>query len=332
MPNESQVFHSAFGLCLRSNRPVPGLVRSAEKRADVEICLGVEPPGARGSVAEELHYVSSITDESGAPSFRIWRIPEHGLLRMEYLDGVCFWFDRGGTKVWGTWPQRLTIADATVYLAGPILGVVLRLRGVTCLHASAAALGDHAIVFAGPEGAGKSTTAAALGRRGHAILSDDIVALDERNGKFLVFPAHPYLCLWSEAVEMLYGREKTLPEFSPSWDKRRLAFSEQNLRFQEEPLPLGAVCLLGEPSLDAKAPYAEAISTRDSLMWLVANSYGTKLLEQEMRAREFETLARLVERVPVRRLRPSRDKSKIEALCDLIEEQWGDSIARLPRQ
>jgi len=92
--------------------------------------------------------------------------------------------------------NNLTTEDAATYLLGPVLGLLLRLRGVTCLHASAVALADRAIAFVGSEGAGKSTTAALLARKGLAIISDDVVALVERDALFTFIPAYPYLSLW----------------------------------------------------------------------------------------------------------------------------------------
>jgi hypothetical protein len=261
-----------------------------------------------------------MTDEKGEPAFRIWRTADDELLRMEYVDGVQFWFNRGGTKIWCVWPENLTLADAAVYLVGPILGVLLRLRGMTCLHASAVAFGDCAAVFAGPEGAGKSTTAAALGQRGHAIVSDDIVAIEERGSRFIAFPAHPHLGLWPDSVAMLYGQQKKLPEFATTWDKGRLLLAENEMKFQEHTLPLGAIFLLGERSADPAAPFLEPVPSREGLMELVANSYGTSLLTPEMRAREFECLGRLADKVRVKRLRASQDGGRLDALCALIEE------------
>ena len=124
---------------------------------------------------------------------------------MEYSDGAQFWLDHQGTRVWATWNAPLLLQDVATYLLGPVLGLLLRFRGVICLHASAVVLDDCAVAFVGSEGAGKSTTAAALARRNHAVISDDIVALAENEDRFLVLPAYPYLSLWSESAEMLFG-------------------------------------------------------------------------------------------------------------------------------
>ena len=42
----------------------------------------------------------------------------------------------------------------------------------------------------------------------------------------------------------------------------------------------------------------------ERLLLLIANTYGSTFLDKELRAREFEILGRLLDRVPVRRLDP----------------------------
>ena len=104
---------------------------------------------------EELSYDSPYKDQAGNPALRIWKAARSRYLRLAYFDGTQFWLDRGGTEVWATWPSNLQIEDAATYLLGPVLGILLRLRGVTCLHASAVAFGETAVAFVGSEGAGK---------------------------------------------------------------------------------------------------------------------------------------------------------------------------------
>ena len=59
-----------------------------------------------------------------------------------------------------------------------VLPLVIQLRGHEVLHASAVDLGDGLVVFCGISGAGKSTFAYGLSRRGYAVWADDAVALD----------------------------------------------------------------------------------------------------------------------------------------------------------
>jgi hypothetical protein len=319
------VSYTVFGLLLRSNLRIPGLTpeRTSSKSPDVEVQLGVAPgtidriPGE----LEELIYASSDITESGEPALRIWKIANGALLRLDYFDGMHFWLDSKGTSIWAVWPEDLSLEDVATYILGPVLGLLLRLRGVPCLHASAVAFGDSAVAFAGSEGAGKSTTAAALADRGHAVISDDIVAIVEREGLFYALPAYPYLSLWPESVTILYGSEKKLPAFSPNYDKRQLLLAQNRLRFQKQPMALRAVFLLGQRVADPAAPFLEMLPARESLVSLVANSYATNLLDKDMRAHEFELLGRLVASVPVWRLQPHEDGSRINLLCDVIREK-----------
>ena len=286
----------------------------------VTIHMGASPyaAGEIPSEPESLTYTSAYTDQSGEPALRIWKIAGGDVLHLAYFDGTEFWINREGTELWAQWPSNLTIEDTATYLLGPVLGLLLRLRGVTCLHASAVAFADRAVAFVGSEGAGKSTTAALLARRGFAVISDDVVALVERNGSFYVYPAYPYLCLWPDSVSMVYGPDKKLPSFSPSWDKRLLSLTGDELRFEAQSLPVGAIFVLGERSSVADTPFLEQLTLRDGLLALVANSYATNLLDKEMRVCEFEFFGRMLERVPIRRLRPREDPTQTGELCDAI--------------
>jgi len=72
------------------------------------------------------------------------------------------------------------------------------------LHASAASIGGHGIALLGDKGAGKSTTAGALVAAGHALLSDDVVALAfGGDGAPQIVSASGQLKLWDEAVAEL---------------------------------------------------------------------------------------------------------------------------------
>ncbi len=325
MSNEEDSTHTVFGLKVRSNLPVPGLalLASSSDAADVELHLGVSPNSKREIPAdsEDLTYTSSYTDESGNPALQIWKTADGGFFRLAYYDGVQFWLEREGKSIWTVWPEASTLEDTASYLLGPVLGLLLRLRGVTCLHASAVSIENHCIAFVGAEGAGKSTTAAAFVRQGHAVISDDVVALVECPDGIRVMPAYPHLCLWPDSVEMLYGSAEALPHFSTGWEKRRLALGDQGTRFENRSLPLGAIYLLGNRR-PVQAPFVEGVLPQAGLISLVADSFASKILDREMRAREFAVLGRLVTTVPIRRIHPHKDPSRLEELCAVIHKDF----------
>jgi len=329
--NSLEFVYSLFGLQVHCNIALPEIssiqlenpgFRNESTSRSVQIRLGATPEGSALPAAplEQLSYSSEYKDESGNPALKIWKANGGGLLRLEYFDGTQFWLDLDGTRVWATWPNNLTVEDTATYLLGPILGLLLRMRGVTCLHASAVSLGDSAVAFVGAEGAGKSTTAAALAKLGgFAIVSDDVVALAETDGSFYVHPAYPYLCLWPESVESLYGSSEALPRFSGNYQKRCLSLGRKALQFETRSLPLKLIYVLGERRSEP-APTIEAISPRQSMIELVANTFATNVLDGAMRAKEFETLGRLIPRVPVRRMVAHQDASRLADLCRLVRQ------------
>ena len=242
------MFYSVFGLVLKSNRAIPGLKPLLDLPvADVEVCLGDGPPYLDHPVesAPEVWYISQNTYQADEPVLQVWKLQGGAYFWLRYWDGVEFVVDRKGTRVWARWPGKASLEEVTVYLLGPILGFLLRLRGLTCLHASAIEVDGHALAFMGPPGAGKSTTAAAFARLGYAVLTDDITALEETRERFWVLPASPRLCLWPDSVSAVFGSREALPRLipedsaDPAWDKRWLDLAGPEYLLRSQPLPLG---------------------------------------------------------------------------------------------
>jgi hypothetical protein len=215
---------------------------------------------------------------------------------------------------------------------GPVLGFALRMRGVTCLHASAVAVGGRAVAFLGPPGAGKSTTAAALARQGHPVLTDDVLALSEEGGAFLAQPGYPRLRLWPESVDALSAAPSALPPLSaPEGGGRlHLDLTRDGYRFQRQPLPLAAVYLLDGRRDDPSAPSVEAVPSQAGLLALIGNTYGSKVIDRVKRAREFELLGRLIARAPLRRVSAHADPARLPDLCDVIRADCGGCLPPTP--
>lgn len=313
-----------YGLGLQANLPIPGLrISSAARRVDVQVRLAMMPAWLDDLLATaEPWHCSPWLDVDGEAALKTWKLGGGDYFRLLYRDGTSFVVNAGGTEVWADWPAELTLEDTATYLLGPIFGFLLRLRGVTCLHASAIAVDDQAIALIGPPGAGKSTTAAAFTQQGYSVLSEDVVALRDQGDSFLVQPGYPLVRLWPDSVRMLYGAEDALPPLTPNWNKCYLDLTRNNFSFQRQPLPLAALYLLDERSDDPAAPLVEATPSHTGLIDLVANTYTNYLLDQEMRAREFDLLGRLVQSAPLRKLKPHSDPARLPELCRFILDDF----------
>src|ERR1700687_479146 len=241
------------GLHVRSERRIPDLIPTESGRADVQITFQEHPESLRFGERQKLRHSSNELAPSGEPAVRLWEISSASLLyKLLYGDGTKFVIDRAGSRVWATWGSESTFEDTLTYLLGPVLGFVLRLRGVTCLHASAIAIDGVAIALMGPGGAGKSTAAAQFASMGYPVLSDDITTLEAAGTLFLVQPSPARLRLWPASVAHLYGSPDALPRLTPSWEKRYLDLRTGHQRFQSTPLPLAAIYVLSCPQCPAE--------------------------------------------------------------------------------
>jgi len=314
---------------LSCNVPVPSLkpAEQTEIPADVKVNLGALPirasPIHRLSRSHhKLRFVSSYFTESGEPALKVWEVDGGAFLQISYCDGIEFWLDRRLETIWASWPESFTVDLAIGYLVGPVLGMLLRSRGVVCLHASVVAINGRSAVFVGQEGAGKSTTAACFAQLGFGVLSDDIAALVELKNIFHVLPAYPRVNLWPHSVKLLYGSPDALPQIMPDWNKRCLRLGgDGETRFEERALPIGAVYVLGDSTANS-AESVESISPKTAIMTLVTNSYSTNFLDAKQRAEEFEVLGRLVTAVPVRKVNAKRGTLPVDELCDVIQRDF----------
>ena len=310
-------FYSAFGLRLRTDRPIPGPVPDAPPgRVDTRIWFAAAPPSDARDSSPDTWYRSPFL-EAGGPAVTVSRVAGGAYVLWRYSDGTEFVIDRGGRDIWARWTDSSTLEDTATYLLGPILGFVLRLRGVTCLHASAVEVDGRAVAFVGPPYAGKSTTAAAFARLGCRILSDDVVPIEDERDVVHVHAAYPQIRLWPDSVALLYGSAEALPRLTPNWDKRVLA-ADVGATGAVAPLPLGAVYVLGQRGADNGKQPVERIAPADALLALVANTYVSYLDDPAARGREFRTLGTVAAAVPVRRATPPADAAALPAFCERI--------------
>jgi hypothetical protein len=319
-----------YGVRVRSNRPIPRARAIPPQRfADLDIQLSEVGPRVLSlpPADHEPWYASGDTDAEGQPLLVVSKIDGGAEFKLSYYDGTEFVVDRGGTSVRATWSGESTIDDMATYLLGPVMGFVLLLRGVHSLHASAVAVDEQAIAVVGPAGAGKSTTAAAFARLGYGVLSEDVVALESRDDHLYVQPAYPCIRLWPESVEALFGSPDALPLLTPNWDKRCLDLGNGNGSYQQTPLRLAAVYVLGDRCDNPITPRVEALSASAALIALTGNSYVPYLKDKIARAQEFDLLKQVVGTVPVRRAIPHSDPGRVAGLCKVILDDFAELTA-----
>ncbi len=93
-------------------------------------------------------------------------------------------------------------------IVGPVLGTVCYRRGIVPLHCNTVVIDGKAVALSGRSGAGKSTLAAILLRRGHRLISDDVLPLHQAQGRTYALPGSQHLRLWGETLDLI-GEEKS---------------------------------------------------------------------------------------------------------------------------
>ena len=236
----------------------------------------------------------------------------HGTLR--------FRIDSTGERVSADWldaaPPGAGDVAANVLL-GPIISYVLRLRGKLALHGSVVDVGSRAVVVLADTGTGKSTVAAAMARRGHAVLSDDVAALaQDESGTWVAHPGYPRLRL----APALGEAEKRFVELS-------CGELDGPWRFQDAARPVAALYeLRRDPTLAATtiAPVTGAAR----LATLLRHAKPTPLpLAPELRRRDLDRLGRLAAAVPTRLLRCPEGLDGMPGICAAVAEDVGAAAA-----
>jgi hypothetical protein len=314
-----------YGLTLQSDLKIPSLcplvaADAVNRSPDLVLELSSKPAWATAALKLPPHSVRTRPTSSEDSGFSVTEFAGAEFVLLSYGDGTRILLDREVAKLWGEPGPGLTLDDLLVYLLGPVMGYILRKRGFSPLHASAVTIRGKAVAIVGEAGAGKSTTAAALGLRGWPVLCEDVCALQAGAGRFEVVPAYPRILLWPDSVEFLYQRKEALPLVVDGWEKRFLPLDGSQASFATQCVPLGAIFLLAPRSRALTAPSIEQVSAKDAFLALVQDTYMNWLLDSGERAAEFDLLIRLVSCVPCFKVTPSIDPGRLGALVELIEK------------
>lgn len=315
--------YQAYGLRVESDRALPGLIPCDDEQVDVTITFVGDCVALGGDTSGQLVYPKTSSDQS---ILRVWRTANGGLrLTASYRGEYCtFVVEPGGAQVRVAWSPVTPVQDVLLYLLGPVLGSVLRMRGATCLHGSAVAYQGQAAVLIGPKGAGKSTTAAALLERGCKMLTDDIAVIREADGQFYVEPGYPGMRLRDTSAAHLYGTADALPGlWSDAPDRalvqrRYLDLQERSEQFSAQALPLAAVYVLEGRGPAETPPRVHALPCAPGLLMLAANTYVDYAHTEASRVQEWRGLERLLRAVPARRVIRPDGLGSLDGICEAL--------------
>jgi hypothetical protein len=316
--------HRAAGLIIAADAPIPGLpATTASRPPDLFIHLDSSAPWHDLPVEE--FYRSEYLNADREPLVTVGRTSRG--FRFQYADGTVVWIEKNGRQAWCRSAPGAALEDTAIYLTGPVLGFILRLRGQLALHASAVQIGGGALAIVGPHGAGKSTIAAALVTRGFALIADDVLHVRGMASGWMAEPYAYGLRLWPDAVGLVRGPGASLPRLTPTWDKRVLEVDGINLTAAAEPVALRAILFIedAEPA-NEDAPFFSALGAAETVVRLAAHSSASHLLDEAARAREFDSLVDLVRNVRSVQAMTRGGKASFQAGIDRIQYWAADAV------
>lgn len=180
-----------------------------------------------------------------------------------------------------------------VLVAGPLLATALQLKGHHLLHASAVVPpgGGGAIAFVGPSGSGKSTLATIVAAGGGALLTDDVLRLDQQGSRVLAHRGASAARLRDKAAVLLdqHGLQGALT------GDRRLAVA---LPAADAVVPV-SILVLHHPQRDAERVHTQALRGSAALLALLRCPRLPGWVEPAAAARTLAQTSDLLVRVPV---------------------------------
>ena len=194
------------------------------------------------------------------------------------------------------------------YLLGTVLAFWLEREGFPALHASAVAIAKQAVAFLSHSGNGKSTLAAGFIQAGAAFLSDDILAIEHQSGGFWGRPGLPQINMWPDQIAFFIDAcNREFTEVEPGLSKKRVPVETiKNGSFCAESRPLACIYIPGKSDQPAGGSGIEILPVppAEAVVELFRYSFISPDVSEKLgwQNRRLEFFARLVQKVPVRRL------------------------------
>lgn len=298
------MMYRAYGRVLESDRLLPELEPVEAPRPDVRLVWD-----ARVQAPADLRWTTLWRFSDGEP----WVTAARGSGAQHFRFGRFADFRVSPALI--EMAPRGRVADSTLrhLLLDQALPLALASAGSLVLHASAVLLGGRAVLFAGPAGAGKSTLAALLARRGVPVLADDGVLIEEGpDGSLHAVPSYPGLRLFEDSsVAASLDGGGAVSDYSP---KRRFVSAARPGLFESAPARLGRIYVISAADeLDMAR-----LSRRDAAMAIVRHAYRPGADDRPGLRTQLETIARCSETLDVWSLRCPRDFSRADDVAGAV--------------
>ena len=224
-----------------------------------------------------------------------------------------------GKEVWIQPSVEKNLNQIRLYILGTILTVLMYQRSSLILHGSAVEIGNQVIGVIAPSGGGKSSTAAALFRRGHRLLSDDAIAITRHHNGYSVNPGYPRLKISEIMATHLNCDGLEIIDRHPLSDE--VSFDARP-QFADRALPLKQIYVLGIDDNCGIIP----ISEKEALFNMMTNSLPTMWM-QHHNPEQFQQCTEFIKVIPFYQLNRSENLADMDQLITMLEDHALDQLA-----
>jgi hypothetical protein len=292
----------------------------------VSVCSKLELP----ELAQ--HVIDGGDDSSQQVNFRLGDVPEeladaehrlgyqvnHKEVLLDIPD-VARYLIRNGNEILVDPLPTADKRDIRLFLLGSAFGMLLHQRGILPIHASVIEVDNHCILFTGDSGAGKSTIAAFLHKKGYRVLTDDVCAVTfDSDGQPVAWPGFPRVKLWSDALLALKQKTENLTPDGMRANKYHLPLNDM---FSKHPLPITHIYSLMEGANPMSK--IEKLSTQDAATTIVNNIYrGGILNSKRYKLQNFQQCMSLAQKAKVFQLVRCKNYDYMEETLHTLKEHW----------
>ncbi len=202
------------GLRLATDLSFDNLVPTPSPNASITLLARSLPFPDPGIILREF-----VEIQTGSVFFRL----SEGAQGIQYWNSSVglFWIEATGDRVWYNLADGADRGDIEHLVASHVISFALQLQGRVLLHASSVAIDGKAVAFSAPSGTGKSTIAAAFGRRGFEVLSDDIVPIYQLENEVFTNSYLQSIRLWDDSISALGEDPREHDLVLSNFEKRR---------------------------------------------------------------------------------------------------------------
>jgi hypothetical protein len=248
-------------------------------------------------------------------------------------DGMFeFLVSPSGDRILYRFLAEVTLESFQTYALGRVFSFALVKMGYEPLHAATVVVNGRAVAFLGASTYGKSSLAACFVAAGYPLLTDDVLRLEEHDGRYMAFPGPSKLKLLPAVARHYLGDISVgVPINNKATSAPKLVFQLSREQRFTAAAPLAAIYVVAAPRKVYRKQriMISALPALESVVSILSFTHNHNLTGPARLTRQLDAAQRLITMVPMRSLAYPRSFSilgdvKNAILSDL--NQYGDQL------